>query len=361
MIINRIYYKGRHLHLGHLQVLYHNNDFAQLNGGKCYAIIDDRYSDITVLYSIFDYLMLKSIVIVPLTTLQHKLTNMLANDNKVYLCKNNKVIKNRSIINSQILSPCYHFQIKGDGDILLGYTKSDTVDNSMRITYIFDHILPYIDRLLEVTDICTSSDLTGTPVRTHKIETYYIRGFDINNRKWSLDSLKSSNIPASLLYEFYKLGCAKKVIDIGLLHINEVYGIVNPLKIELSNWNVKRIEYIFDGSEFKPLEKTVFVEQEDIKQSDSVINLKHGLYINKNREYGEAGEEGEGREDGEDGEETRWISGNVIQVYFFIGTSRVSLGYIQDTGRQLYVIHLKEYGHFIKIGYICSIPVFKMI
>jgi len=225
----------------------------------------------------------------------------------------------------------------------------------MRITYIFDHILPYIDRLLEVTDICTSSDLPVIPVRTHKIETYYIRGFDTNNRKWSLDALKSSGIPASLLYEFYKLGCAKKVIDIGLLHISEVYGIVHPLKIELSNWDVKRIEYIFDGSEFKPLEKTVFVEQEDIKETDSVVKLKHGLCINKNREYGEAGELGEEKE------ETRWISGNVIQVYFFIGTSRVSLGYIQDIGRQLSVIHLKEYGHFIQIGDICSIPVFKMI
>jgi hypothetical protein len=160
------------------------------------------------------------------------------------------------------------------------------------------------------------------------------------------------------LYEFYKLGCSKKVIDIGLLHISEVYGIVHPLKIELSNWDVKRIEYIFDGSEFKPLEKTVFVEREDIKEKESVVKLKHGLYINKNREYGEAEETGDGREIGE---EIRWISGNVIQVYFFIGTNRVSLGYIQDIGRQLSAIHLKEYGHFIQIGDICSIPVFKMI
>ena len=40
--ISRIFYRNTFLHIGHLQTLLYNDQFAAQHQGTCYAIVDDR-------------------------------------------------------------------------------------------------------------------------------------------------------------------------------------------------------------------------------------------------------------------------------------------------------------------------------
>lgn len=325
MFNSRIYYRNTFLHIGHLQTLCHNNDFAKANNGRCYAIIDDRQDPHRSLQikEDLEYLQLNDIHVI--SVVDHQIPIQLYTRELI----ESGVIYIPGLSPSQTLeymtNPRSNFQIRlnyGDQPTV-GYSKQ--LDNGPYIViYIFDYIIKVLDALLNVTDVVTTTatDVSDTdimnfftirnPLNYHKLTTYKIVGFRYSKKDWPLlpeddprlmtiRGMKARHIPAEVIYSFYlhasalqkhdshvKVTFFDKLLKMHLsLIANRVFGVIDPLEVNLINMKDCCTEFIFkpyhpimaDASfNIVPLSKTMYIDRSDFGLID------YGDKISKDKE-----------------------------------------------------------------------------
>jgi hypothetical protein len=322
-MVTRIYYKNVDLHLGHIQTLY-----AQ--PGKCYAVIDDRTNPeaVSVFKGHIEYLALDNIHPVSLESLMPDILTRIMADKDVQLVRYGRDIKTKE----PLMSPKFHFQIRRRG-VMIGYTKTAAASSGFKITVLFEKILPYIDRILGITE--------EIPV-----EPYHITGFTFSPR-YLLYTLKNYGIPKEVIRDFYKCCTRNRTVNIESFHdmiykaVPKIVGIVDPKVLHLK-WDDKRTEHILCPDGFRTLRKTVYVDE----YYGPVCKLKHGLTIVNNMyiELDSSGPEVEWLSDGED-------------CYFLI--DRVYTGRIESPQPLDKLFHIENEGYFMYHSKLNGINVYK--
>lgn len=278
--INRIYYRNTFLHIGHCQTLHYNNEFAENTDGICYAIIDDRQSEIDILnmQNHIDYLKLdkiKCISVIKYLPNINKYTEKLLTQCHAYIetlsgkklnsdlnlddlnqqCRikiyNNKPNISEDNNKYDRFSSYPHLQLQSkpfcedmNTDILIGYTKF--IRNKYVLVYIFDYIIKTLDIILNVTDVVKTNNndisdenmiiffkkYNNNKINYHDLKTYQIHGFKYSKkfpltednyndiRYLTLKGLQLRHIPSEVIKCFYKYG-----MQLGSIDINQLYSI----------------------------------------------------------------------------------------------------------------------------------------
>lgn len=313
---SRIYYRNTFLHIGHLQTLCYNNDFAEQNNGQCCAIVDDRQDEgrIKQIQIGLDYLKLNNIKVIPVSAHNEFIllyTKELVKDGDVYIthCANTDDALN------ELEDPSRKFQIRlnyGDSPTI-GYSKEDEHNPGKHvIVFIFDYIIKVIDLLLNITDVVTTSlndvtdrDIMGyftnyvsSKIKYHRLDTYKIIGFRYSKRDWpalpeddprlmTLMGLKSRYVPSCVIKKFYnqatdllKFGSyrAIKITQFDAILRNylnatslRAFGVLDPLEITLTNVEERYLEYAMKPchpnrtSQYNivPLTRRVWIDKND--------------------------------------------------------------------------------------------------
>jgi len=272
-VCTRIFYRNHFLHLGHLQTLYFNDNFAKNNKGVCYAIIDDRRTSDEYLCSSlsdeiqedFDYLGLTNTKIVSVSKNYTRIINYtkgMINEGKIYIHRCTSMETIASNIIKHIDSPHTHFRlmlksIDGSGagmvqDYAIGYTKEQ--HGYLSVVLSFDFIIKVLDNLLNITDIVMTSvfdNVRNTEtyknnieeeertnaifavfnnkiIKYHHLETYKIIGFKYSKKNWpvtderdpyllTIKGLKARAIPKQVLRAFYFHATQMGIIKIAYL------------------------------------------------------------------------------------------------------------------------------------------------
>jgi len=315
---SRIYYRNTFLHIGHLQTLYHNNDFAKQKEGVCYAIIDDRQNHMRSIQiqEDLDFLGIDSIKIISVN--QHSepinlYTKELAESGIIYIPGMYNILE-------CIRHPKSNFQLKLNygNHPTIGYSKQ--LDNgSYIIIYIFDYIIKVLDDLLNITDVVstTPNDVADIdimdffvekhPLKFHYLEPYKIIGFRYSKKDWpslpendprlmTIRGLKARHIPAEVIYKFYTNAIAKYSIKITYfdtilknqlsLTAKYAFGVIDPIKITISNMEDRYTEFIFKAVHpmksgafnIAPLSNTVYIDRSDFSL------IEHSNKLSKEKE-----------------------------------------------------------------------------
>jgi hypothetical protein len=262
---NRIYYRNPFFHLGHLQTLFHNDDFATSNKSKCYMLIDDRYTDyISSIEEDIRYLNLKSTVLISMrkyTNIIHNETKKLAAAGKIYMLLGKNMVSNAGIIGTYIDSCPAYFQLKYTGtDTVIGFVKPDDERGTgLKIIYLFEYIVKICDNLFNITDV--SCDLpesfkAGPPLNPIVIQEYIIEDFRYTKKHWpteqradpcllTLKGLKARGVPSTVLWDFYRFAVVKGRVslfdfeDLLLAHLRSIaeplQAIIEPLLLKLKD------------------------------------------------------------------------------------------------------------------------------
>jgi hypothetical protein len=310
----RIYYRNPFLHIGHLNTLYHNQHIVK---GTCYAIIDDRQNRdrIMDIKEDFEYLGLNKIEIVSVLKRRQEIMNYtedLIVKKHIYIHYCNSIETNPEKIMQHLTNPQMHFQLKlkcSDvpniyTDPSVGYTK--IYPTGLSVVLIFDYIIKVLDSLLNITDIVSTNTTdvadvkdqlianffdkqNGNKICYHRLDTYFIHGFKYSKKNWpmmderdpyllTIKGLKARHVPQIILHAFYLHATQIGSIRISYLgnllrayfnqSTNKVLAVLNPLKIELTNWKPHRTEYVCksvgsDEMELCPLSNILYMEQSD--------------------------------------------------------------------------------------------------
>lgn len=315
---SRIYYRNTFLHVGHLQTLYYNNDFAKLHNGLCYAIVDDRQDPARSLQikEDLDYLGLTHIKVVSVMAHQvpiHLYTRELVESGALYI-----PCLTASQTLDHLTNPRSNFQIK------LNYGESPTIGYSKQldngtfcVIYIFDYIIKVLDALMNITDVITTTinDVSDTDImafftsknslKYHTLDTYKITGFRYSKKDWptmpeddprlmTIRGLKARHVPPEVIYSFYlnasavhkhdssiKITFFDKLLKTYLsLTSPKTFGIIDPLTVELTNIPQCYTEFIFKSGDSTPLplSRTIFIDKADFGLID------HGSTVSKDKE-----------------------------------------------------------------------------
>ena len=316
---SRIYYRNTFLHVGHLQTLCYNNDFAGEKGGTCYAIVDDRQNPMRSLQiqEDLDFLGTKSIKVISVTEHNepiHLYTKELAKEGLIYIPGTYDAVE---LLNY----PKGNFQLKlrhGDHPTI-GYSKQTETGGDYVIIYIFDYIIKVLDDLLNVTDVVTttSNDVADVdimnffterhPLTYHSLETYKIGGFRYSKKDWpalpeddprlmTLRGLKSRHVPAEVIYNFYKHATSSQGIKITYfdtllknymgLTAKHVFGVIDPIVVRVTNLEDRYTEFVFKPFHpmkpgmfnISPLSNTIYIDRSDFSL------VEYGDKLSKDRE-----------------------------------------------------------------------------
>ena len=311
---SRIYYRNKFLHIGHLQTIFYNNDYAGKCNGICYAIIDDRQEPIQKEEIMQDLNYLETKHIIPISVREYSAhvliyTRELLRSGEAYMTTwDHNIINNW---NRELDHPTGNHVINlkspaGTKPPTIGYFKHSYSEraSAYELVFIFDYIIKVLDHILGVTDVvCTSNqDIVDESINNyfngrrrinyHYIEPYRIFDFKYSKRDWpnldendgrllTLKGLRRRHIPQHILYSFYNHAENDKKINIGQLSVllknslnitcDRVFGIIEPLKVTISNWTPKTTEFIRkannplkDGdSHMVPLTNTLYIEKND--------------------------------------------------------------------------------------------------
>lgn len=413
----RVYYRNPFLHIGHLNTLYHNDHIAGGHNGTCFAIIDDRQDENRIgdIQEDFDYLGLKHIKIVSVHDRRADImryTERLIEQGKVYIHYCSNVETDPSKIMQYLHRPTMHFRlilkcgetVSVRSDPSIGYTKP--CSSGLTIILLFDYIIKVLDALLGITDIISTSAAevsdvkdemiseffdkeNPTKIRYRRLDTYFIHGFKYSKKNWPLmdernpylltiKGLKARHVPKEILYAFYlhatQMGSVKISYLGNLLRTHfyhtadRVQAIIHPLKIELTNWQPHRTEYVcktvnpnaesVPSMTLSPLSNVLYMEQYDYGVDYSKLTkgrtcrLRYGPSIRcTDVELDDRGpvcihaEVQEGRSN-RDSRSIRWISAEwsctPVRVKFYLYNwfytghnthqhAKVSYGYIEET------------------------------
>lgn len=283
MYKNRIHYRNTSfLHIGHMQTIFFNNDIAGRNNGICCAIVDDRQnlSRTLEIQSHFDYLKVKNTRIIPVRKYLKPImiyTKGLIDEGDIYLYHSSVIEKDPDVINNWINKPRNYFQLRlrSTASPTIGYTQ--VIDGELKLVFLFDYIIKVLDHLLEIQHIITTSpnDITDIHIarffeyrlniRHDVLPTYRIDGFKYSKKDWpnlnkddprllTLPGLKARHVPPEVLYAFYLHAMQVKDIKINYIdnllrnylnyHSYRVFGVLNPVKVEIQNWKDRNTEFI---------------------------------------------------------------------------------------------------------------------
>jgi glutamyl/glutaminyl-tRNA synthetase len=305
---NRIHYKNIFLHIGHLQTIFYNNSLAEENNGICYAIVDDRQNKMnaTNLKCCIKYLNVKNIEIIEVTKYQELLviyTKELLKSGEAYIYPGYNS-------NEDLSDPHSTFQIRLNyvETPTIGYTKKNSVTGKIETVFIFDYIIKVLDEIKKVTDVVTISsgnNVIGQDITDHNIlnffseirkinythiNSYRIYSFRYSKKDWpdlsegdarllTIQGLKARHVPYQVLFNFYSKASEKGSISINDLdnllktylncNSNRVSGILNPLKVYITNMSDKHTDFI--SRYINPLDKS----------SKSFIPLSNVFYMDK--------------------------------------------------------------------------------
>lgn len=316
----RIYYRNPFLHIGHLNTLYHNDSIVKEYGGTCYAIIDDRQNRnrIDEIQEDFDYLKLQNIQLISVYEKRKNImiyTEELILKRLVYIHYCNSVETNPDKILHYLRHPKMHYQLKlkcSDvpnpyTDPSIGYTKEYSA--GLSVVLIFDYIIKVLDSLLDITDIISTSATEVTDVKDqnisdffdrfnknrisyHRLDTYFIHGFKYSKKNWpdlrerdpyllTIKGLNARHVPQTILYAFYLHATQMGSVRISYLgsllraylyqSSDRVLAVVHPLKIEITNWEPQRTEYVCKNVNMTkdnnlalcPLSNTLYMDRSD--------------------------------------------------------------------------------------------------
>lgn len=322
---SRIYYRNTFLHVGHLQTLCYNNDFAKERGGTCYAIVDDRQNPMRSLQiqEDLDFLgteFIKAVSVTEYSEPIHLYTKELAKAGLIYIPGAYGAV---DLLNA----PRGNFQLKLRHGChpTIGYSKQ-TDTGAYVIIYIFDYIIKVLDDLLNVTDVVTttSNDVADVdimeffterhPLNYHNLETYKILGFRYSKKDWpslpeddprlmTLRGLKARHVPAEVIYGFYKHATSLQKHDEGRQGVKityfdtlmknhmgitakHVFGVVDPITVRVTNVENRYTEFVFKpfhpmkpgNFNIVPLSNTLYVDRGDFSL------VEHGDKLSKDRE-----------------------------------------------------------------------------
>lgn len=319
--ISRIFYRNTFLHIGHLQTLLYNDQFAAQHQGTCYAIVDDRQNSQRDQQTQEDieYLKLEHIKVISVAKHQQPIqiyTNDLGQSGFLELIQNNE--HRLSNVVQHLEHPQCKFQIKLKtiNHPTIGYSKLQS-DGSYTIVYIFDYIIKVLDELLSVNNIVTTTpnDISDPNIMNffnqkntityHSYKPYTIQGFRYTKHNWpdllesdprlmTLKGLKSRHIPTEVIHQFYqeasqsdrpiKITRFDSLLKASLQANHRVFGVITPLKVTITNFEDRYTELIMKplGVESRfnivPLSSTLYIEQTDFSLVD------YDQKLSKNRE-----------------------------------------------------------------------------
>lgn len=326
--VTRIYYRNTFFHVGHIKTLMDNEWSAENSRGICYVIIDDRH-DPENFQSFVDelkYLNLTHLRVISVR--QHyqtviDFTKKLIMEGQIYLCQYSNQEHDPATVMRIVSRPNDHFQMRLKNGASIGYTScaknndgQKSIDNdSLTVTLIFDYIIKVLDKFLGVTDIIstTSTDIRdikdtnileffnsyfGSKVNYHQLDTYHIENFKYVKRGWctgneanpyllTLKGMRARHIPSIILKAFYIHASQMGHINIRYLgeliddylsvHNKPAMAVINPVQVNINNWQRKRTEYVSDGT-MKPLSSVFYVDLSDLGM-DRKINVNRNFYI----------------------------------------------------------------------------------
>ena len=221
---NRIYYRNPFFHLGHLQTLYHNDEFATANKGKCYMLLDDRYVDFrSSIEQDITYLSLQSTVIISIRKYDNIInseTKKLAMAGKIYMLSGKNKVTNATQISSYIDACSAYFQLKLTGsDTTIGFVKQNE-NGQLKLIYILEYIVKICDIIFNITDVTNDLPETFKILNTRTLnllpfKEYIIEDFKYTKKLWTpetlsdpclltLKGLKKRGIPSCVLWNFYR-------------------------------------------------------------------------------------------------------------------------------------------------------------
>ena len=273
---NRIYYRNPFFHIGHLQTLFYNDAFAADHGGKCYAIVDDRYhlDYKSVIHIDFEYLKLTATVLIPISEYAAVILNetkRLVATGRVYmLCGKVTYTNIDYILEALSGTPTFHFQLKLKSDnTTVGFTKDEDQDparSGLAVVFLFEYIIKILDNVLGVTDITSDlvlkdrtapgnfDQLATRKINVIPLKLYSIAGFRYVKKHWpaealanpcllTLKGMKARGIPCKVLRQFYEKALLTHLIRIDDLdsllrtylseHALAIRGVMDPLKVDL--------------------------------------------------------------------------------------------------------------------------------
>jgi len=261
---NRIYYRNPFFHLGHLQTLFHNDEFATVNKGKCYMLLDDRYVDYcSSLEEDIAYLSLKSTVIISIrkyTNIINAETKKLVTAGKIYMLAGKNNVINAAQISAYIDTCSTYFQLKLTGsDTIVGFVKQNE-HGQLKLIYMFEYIVKICDMIFNITDVTNDLPETFKILNTRTlnllpIKEYIIEDFKYTKKLWptemrtdpcllTLKGLKKRGVPSCVLWDFYRYGVKHERVTlfdfekILIAHLHTVAEgltiIIDPLLLTLS-------------------------------------------------------------------------------------------------------------------------------
>jgi len=281
---NRIYYRNPFFHIGHLQTLFYNDRFATEQGGKCYAIVDDRNhpDSFTKIQEDFAYLELKSMIIVSIQRHAGIIsleTKKLIREGRVYMLCGKSTFTDADYITECLeATTLTHFQLRLKSDnTTICFVKQEP--QGLAVVYLFEYIIKVLDQTYNITDI-TSDSLNGNEgLNVLPLKLYTINHFRYAKKQWPTDGiynpclltlkgLQARHVPKAVLYEFYEDACMSGQTSIARFnhllegHLNRVAvpfgGIIDPLRVDLDTG------------------QTIYIEQED-------FGLDHPLKLLRDR------------------------------------------------------------------------------
>ena len=263
---NRIYYRNPFFHIGHLQTLLFNDQYATANGGKCYAIVDDRYhlDYKSKIQADFDYLNLQNTILVPITDYAEIIrteTHKLITGGKIFMLCGKQVCTHadyiRACLDASGLTVHFQLKLKND-DTTIGFTKDD------QTVYLFEYIIKLLDNYLNITDItsdlvihdaCVNLDQLSTrKINIIPLKLYSIDGFRYVKKHWPTDALydpclltlkglKARGVPREVLHAFYTRATEMKTVPLALFdeilrdylptHSSPLRAVIDPLRVVL--------------------------------------------------------------------------------------------------------------------------------
>jgi len=250
---NRIYYRNPFFHLGHLQTLFTNDEFATSNKGKCYMLLDDRYSDSrSSIEEDITYLGLKSTVIISISKYDNIInseTKKIVATGKLYMLIGKNKITNPAQISSYIDSCSTYFQLRlTESDTTIGFVKRNE-NGQLKLIYILEYIVKICDIIFNITDV--TYDLPETfKINTQTLnflpfKEYIIEDFKYSKKHWTqetlsdpclltLKGLKNRGIPSCVLWDFYQYAVNQSrvtLFDFEKILITYLHTVAVPLTV----------------------------------------------------------------------------------------------------------------------------------
>ena len=312
---NRIYYRNPFFHLGHLQTLFHNDEFATLNKGKCYMLLDDRYVDYcSSLEEDIAYLSLKSTVIISIrkyTNIINTETKKLVSSGKMYMLVGKNNVTNAAQISAYIDSCSTYFQLKLTGsDTIVGFVKQNE-QGQLKLIYMFEYIVKICDMIFNITDVTNDLPETfkilnmRTPLNLLPIKEYIIEDFKYTKKLWpterwtdpcllTLKGLKKRGVPSCVLWKFYQYAVEHESVTlldfekILITHLHTVADvlpvIIDPLLCEFSENDAIYINRADFGLDRQHLQKNRICNLHDLSGGIKCTDIemtKTGIHVLK--------------------------------------------------------------------------------